>query len=64
MAALPVAAPGLTASATPTDDNTDVITDTGPTSAAKILNNLPPGNYDIAMNAGWGCSWSVTFTPR
>jgi hypothetical protein len=47
-----------------TYDNTDFITDTGPTSATKILNNLPPGNYYIAMTTGWGCYWSVTFTPR
>jgi hypothetical protein len=44
--------------------NTDFITDTGPTSATKILNNLPVGNYYIAMTTGWGCSWSVTFNPR
>ena len=47
-----------------TYNNTDFITETGPTSAAKILNNLPVGNYYIAMTTGWGCSWSVTFTPR
>lgn len=45
-------------------DNTDFITDTGPTSAVKILNNLPVANYYIAMTTGWGCSWSVTFSPR
>jgi hypothetical protein len=44
--------------------NTDFITDTGPTSATKILNNLPIANYYIAMTTGWGCSWSVTFSPR
>jgi hypothetical protein len=45
-------------------NNTDFITDTGPTSATKILNNLPIANYYIAMTTGWGCSWSVTFSPR
>jgi hypothetical protein len=44
--------------------NTDFITDTGPTSATKILNNMPIGNYYVAMTTGRGCSWSVTFTPR
>jgi hypothetical protein len=44
--------------------NTDSITDTGPTSATKILNNMPIGNYYVAMTTGRGCSWSVTFTPR
>jgi hypothetical protein len=44
--------------------NTDFITDTGPTSATKILNNVPIGNFYVAMTTGRGCSWSVTFTPR
>ncbi len=47
-----------------TYNNTDFITDTGPTSATKFLNNLPVGNYYIAMTTGRGCSWSVTFNPR
>ena len=47
-----------------TYSNGDFVTDTGPTSATKILNNLPVNNYYIAMNTGWGCSWSVTFNPR
>ena len=47
-----------------TYNNTDFITDTGPSSAAKILNNLPVNNYYIAVTTGWGCSWSVTFNPR
>jgi hypothetical protein len=45
-------------------NNTDFITDTGPTSATKILNNVPVANYHIVMTTGRGCSWSVTFTPR
>jgi hypothetical protein len=47
-----------------TYNNTDFITDTGPGSAAKILNTLPVNNYYIAMTTGRGCSWSVTFNPR
>jgi hypothetical protein len=47
-----------------TYNNTDFITDTGPTSATKILNNLPIANYYIAMTTGSGCTWSVTFSPR
>lgn len=47
-----------------TYNNTDFIIDSGPTSATKILSNLPIGNYYIAMTTGSGCSWSVTFTPR
>jgi hypothetical protein len=46
-----------------TYNNTGFITDTGPSSAAKILNNLSVNNYYIAMTTGWGCSWSVTFSP-
>jgi hypothetical protein len=47
-----------------TYNNTDFITDTGPTSVTKILKNMPIGNFYVAMTAGRGCSWSVTFTPR
>lgn len=47
-----------------TYNNTDFITDTGPTSVTKILNNLPIGNFYVAMTTGRGCTWSVTFTPR
>lgn len=47
-----------------TYNNTDFITDTGPTSVTKILNNMPIGNFYVAMTTGRGCTWSVTFTPR
>jgi hypothetical protein len=47
-----------------TYDNGDFITDTGPTSATRILNNVPIGNFYVGMTTGRGCSWSVTFTPR
>jgi len=47
-----------------TYDNGDFIPDTGPTSATKILSNVPIGNYYVAMTTGRGCSWSVTFIPR
>jgi hypothetical protein len=44
--------------------NTDFVTDTGPTSATKILNTMPIGNYYVAMTTARGCSWSITFTAR
>jgi hypothetical protein len=44
--------------------NTDFITDTGPTSATKILNNMAIGSYYVAMTTARGCTWSVTFSPR
>lgn len=46
------------------NDHTDFIADTGPTSSNKILAYPLSGTYYVAMTAHYGCQWSMVFWPR
>jgi hypothetical protein len=47
-----------------TYDNTDFISDTGPTSGNKQLTYPLSGTYYVAMTAHYACQWSLVFWPR